>query len=159
LNEVRLYLMTRTPGSYTLSLTARNGAYNGAVIGTATATAPLTTSDQAVDFAFASPTVATGSTVTFQIGVTGPSSVFYSVGPCLSDWKCTYPGTQVAETEGTSPPLDTDRRNSVGVQLFGCGNPAPPPGGGGIIAVVTLAAVLAMWTLARLRRRNRIASA
>lgn len=160
LNKVRLYPMTWTPGSYTLTLTARSGAYNGTVIGTATATASLTNTNQPVDFVFASPTVATGSTVTFQIGVTGPSSnVYYSVGPCLSDWKCTYPGTQVVETEGTSPPLDTDRRNSVGVQLFGCGNPAPPPGGGGIIALVTLAALLAMWTLARVWRRNRTASA
>lgn len=163
LNKVRLYPMTRTPGSYTLTLTARGGAYNGTVIGTATATASLTNSNQPVDFVFASPTVTTGSTVTFQIGVTGPGSdVYYSVGPCLSDWKCTYPGTQVVETEGTSPPLDTDRRNSVGVQLFGCGSPAPPPpppAGGGFIAVVILAALMATWTLARLWRHNRAASA
>jgi hypothetical protein len=121
LTKVRLYFMTRTPGSYTLSLTARSGTYNGTPIGTATATAALTTTDQPVDFVFASPAVPNGSTVTFQIGVTGPSSsVYYSVGPCLSDWKCTYPGTQVVETEGTSPPLDVNRRNSVAVQLFGC---------------------------------------
>jgi hypothetical protein len=121
LTRVRLYLMTRTPGSYTLSLTAHSAAFNGAVIGTATATAALTTSDQPVDFVFTSPPVAMGSTVAFKIGVTGPSStVFYSVGPCLSDWKCTYPGVQVVETEGTSPPLDTDRRNSVALQLNGC---------------------------------------
>lgn len=41
LNKVRLYPMTWTPGSYTLTLTARSGAYNGTVIGTATATASL----------------------------------------------------------------------------------------------------------------------
>jgi hypothetical protein len=159
LNKVRLYLMTFTPGSYTLSLTARSGAYNGAVIGTATATASLTATDQPVDFAFASPTVATGSTVTFQIGVTGSSSsVFYSVGPCLSDWKCTYPGTQVVETEGTSAPLDTDRRNSVAVQLFGCGNPSQA-GGGGIIALFILAVLLTTWALVRVWRRNRTVSA
>ena len=121
LNKVRLYFMTRTPGAYTLTLTARSGAYNGTLIGTATSTAALTTSDQPVDFAFASAAVAMGSTVTFRIGVTGPSTnVYYSVGPCLSNWQCTYPGTQVEETEGTSPPLDTNRRNSVAVQLFGC---------------------------------------
>jgi hypothetical protein len=121
LNRVRLYLMTRTPGAYTLTLTAHNGAYNGTLIGTATATAALTATDQPVDFVFASPAVAMGSTLAFQIGVTGPSSsVYYSVGPCLGDWKCRYPGTQVVETEGTSPPLDTDRRNSVAVQFFGC---------------------------------------
>jgi hypothetical protein len=121
LTKVRLYFMTRTPGPYTLTLTAHNGAYNGPVIGTANANAALTTSDQPVDFVFASPPVATGSTVAFQIGVSGPSpTVFYSVGPCLSDWKCTYPGVQVVETEGTSPPLDTLRRNSVALQLNGC---------------------------------------
>jgi len=162
LNKVRLYLMSWTPGSYTLTLTARSGTYNGTVIGTATATASLTNADQPVDFPFASPAVATGSIVTFQVGVTGPSSnVYYSVGPCLSNWKCSYPGTQVVETEGTSPPLDTDRRNSVGIELFGCGNPAPPPppGGGGIIAVGTLVALVAMWMLVALWRRNQTARA
>src|SRR5258708_7106291 len=50
LNKVRLYPMTWTPGSYTLTLTARTGAYNGTVIGTATATASLTNTNQPVDF-------------------------------------------------------------------------------------------------------------
>jgi hypothetical protein len=165
LNKVRLYPMTFAPGSYTLTLTARSGAYNGTVIGTATATASLTNTDQPVDFVFTSPAVATGSIVTFQIGITaGPSNnVYYSVGPCLSNWQCTYPGTQVVETEGTSPPLDTVRRNSVGVQLFGCENvtppPPPPPGGGGIVAVVTLVTLMTLWMLVHLRRRNRNALA
>jgi hypothetical protein len=125
----------------------------------------LTNTDQPVDFVFTSPAVATGSIVTFQIGITaGPSNnVYYSVGPCLSNWQCTYPGTQVVETEGTSPPLDTVRRNSVGVQLFGCENvtppPPPPPGGGGIVAVVTLVTLMTLWMLVHLRRRNRNALA
>ena len=56
-------------GVYTISLTARAGAYDGAPIGTSTATATLgTTTSIPVTFTFPStPTIVSGTLVTFAI--------------------------------------------------------------------------------------------
>ncbi len=112
LGTVTLGYLSFTPGTYSASLTARLGAYDGPIIGsTETVNFNLTgsiTSETLVTYDFGGAPVPFGSIVTFtQTQLTGPSSIFFDVGvgPC--------PG--IFETGGTSPPLDTAFRDSVGI--------------------------------------------
>lgn len=108
------YSVFSTPGPYTIQLQARIGSYAGAIVGTASATAVLPTgpSINPVTFNFGNAPVTPGATLTFAQTVTSPVSgamIDYNTGvsPC----------TNVTETEGTNPPLDTFRRNTVGVTI------------------------------------------
>ncbi|HXF95462.1 MAG TPA: hypothetical protein VNI61_05105 [Gemmatimonadales bacterium] len=122
LDRVTLYLSARTAGTYTFSLTARSGTYDGSVLGVATATVALSADDQAnvaTAFTFRSPAVTQGSTVTFTLAQTeGPAGaeVFYAVPGSLPTGD---PGCPVSQTEGTTPPLDTFRRQGVHVRIEG----------------------------------------
>ena len=127
LTTAYLYLGADTAGTYTFTLTARSGGYGGTLLGTASATANLSGGrSNLVPIAFNfSPSLSTveGTTVAFAINeVSGPGAatqVFYSVGSCgLGDRTCSVPGPQVIETEGTTPPLDTFRRNGVSLLLI-----------------------------------------
>jgi plastocyanin len=98
-------------GSYTFTLTARLGAFDGPVIGTKTVPAMLPAGDPMtpVTFDFGAVAVAPGSTITFYPTSTGPHQAFFNTGtgPC--------PG--VTETENTMPPLSTVRRDSVALTV------------------------------------------
>jgi hypothetical protein len=114
LGTVQLRYSSSTPGDYTASMTARLGTYDGPIIGsTETINFHLTGSfsDQTmVTYDFGGAPVPSGSIVTFsQVLLSGSDSVFYDVGvgPC--------PG--IVQTDGTSPPLDMFRRDSVGVTI------------------------------------------
>jgi hypothetical protein len=110
-----------TSGAYSVSMTARLGAYNGPIIGSAqTVTVSLTTTAFTdVTFNFGGAPVTPGSTVTFtQVQTSGPAAddVFYDIGNGnLGGGGANCPG--VTETAGTSPPLDSLRRNTVGVEI------------------------------------------
>ncbi len=125
LDRATLYLSALTAGTYTFSLTARSGTYSGTVLGTAAATVTLTANDLAnvaTTFTFPSPAVTQGSTVTFAIAQTaGPTGaeVFYAVPPTGN------PACPVVQTNGTTPPLDTFRRQGVNVKIEG-GTPVTP---------------------------------
>jgi hypothetical protein len=110
LGAVTLQYVAQTAGTYTVALTANDGAYNGAVIGTAMVSAAVATSgDTPITFNFGAA-VTPGSTIAFsQALLSGPGSLFFDtgVGPC--------PG--VTETDGTTPPLDVFRRNSVALLI------------------------------------------
>ena len=111
LGTVTLGYQSFTTGNYSDSLTARLGAYDGPIIGSPTVNFSLTgsvTNETLVTYDFGGAPVPFGSIVTFtQTLLTGPSTIFFDVGvgPC--------PG--IVETEGTFPPLDTFRRDSVGI--------------------------------------------
>jgi hypothetical protein len=113
LATVRLEYDANPAGMYTISLTARLGAFNGPIIGstqTVTVNLPSTSSEASVTFDFGGAPVTPGSTVTFtQAKVAGPGTAYFNkgIGPC----------SHVVETEGTSPPLDTTRGNSVGLEI------------------------------------------
>jgi hypothetical protein len=98
-------------GSYTFTLTARQGAFDGAVIGAKTVPVTLPSGNPAtpVTFDFGAVPVPRGSTITFYPTSTGPHQAFFNTGtgPC--------PG--VTETEDTVPPLSTVRRDSVGLTV------------------------------------------
>jgi len=125
LSTVTLAYVTNVTGSYTTSLTARLGTYNGTIIGTTqTVTNTLSTSGETlVTYNFGGVSVPTGSVVTFtQVLVSGPGGfVDYDIGTGASG---------IIETNGTTPPLDTFRGSSVGVIITETGGgpatPVPP---------------------------------
>jgi hypothetical protein len=123
LTQATLYFSSDVAGRYTFTLTAHKGAYGGQIIGSSNATVDLIadrfTSTPAA-FNFPSPSIVPGTVVAFEITQTaGPSAItFYAVSSCDFSPSCAIPGPAVIETEGTNPPLDTFRRNGVGVTLI-----------------------------------------
>jgi hypothetical protein len=122
LDQVTLQYRALVSGTYMITLTARSGSYNGPLVGTKTVSASLTSSGLAtspLSYGFGGAPVAYGSTVTFEQTFAGPGGLLYNtgIGPC--------PG--VIETEGTSPPLDTFRRDSVGLTITAAPPFSKPP--------------------------------
>ena len=125
LESATMSFSSTVAGTFTLRMTVRAGTFAGEVIGTATTDVTLTADDQAnlpATFQFGGVAVAQNSTVTFALEfVEGPSgALFYSV-PDLGSESC-----PVIQTNGTTPPLDTFRRNGVGIVITGAA-PTPPP--------------------------------
>jgi hypothetical protein len=119
LGTVQVIYWTTTPGSYTISMTARDGAYDGPMIGiTQTVTIDLLASTYlTTTFDFGGTAVISGTTVTFsQAQVSGPGSAYYNTGPCGFDLACTA-CEGVYQTSGMTPPLSTIRRRSVAVMI------------------------------------------
>jgi hypothetical protein len=133
ISTVRTFLSADADGTYTITMTAREGAYDGPVIGTATATVGLignAAGPVPVDFDFTPVVVAPGTLVTFSMTQLNPvpeglPDVFYRVGTCDFSASCPTPNP-FKETNGTSAPLDTFRRNGVSVIIFDT-RPLPPP--------------------------------
>lgn len=124
-------------GTYMLTLTMHDGSYSGTVLGSSTVSADLSDSTGTlVTFDFGGVAVPSGHTVAFvQTLVSGPSGfAFFDTGPCdLSDTTCTS-CPNVVETNGTSAPLDTFRRGSVGLAITaGAEPPVPTQGALGLI--------------------------
>lgn len=126
-NRVDLYFAARTAGTYTISLTAHSGAYDGPVIGNATASVALTANDVSnvqTTFNFPANVVTLGSTVAFAVSqISGPSTeIFLAVGSCgLNDPNCptTCPVIETESATTTGGPLDTFRRKGLSVRIFG----------------------------------------
>jgi hypothetical protein len=119
LDQVTLNYAADTAGTYTFTLTARLGTFDGPVIGAPTVTSGLPAGGGAVNpvnFSFGGVPVARGSTITFAQTVTGPDSVGFNTGTGamnVQDGAC--PG--VTETAGVSPPLSGFRRDTVGLTV------------------------------------------
>jgi|GEM_PF-1666773 len=115
LDDVTLRYYPSQAGDYTVKLTAREGTYDGRVIG-----GPRTVSFHASGpsdaitrtFDFGGATVTEGATVTFSQEVvdqpTG-SRLFYDYGSTACP--------DITQTNHTDPPLDTHRRDGVGVTV------------------------------------------
>jgi len=115
-NNVRLVQLGyggSTPGIYRITLQIRRGRFDGPLVGAA-ATAyldlPSTSAAVAVYFDFGGAPVTAGDTLTFTQTYSGPGTLFYDVG----NTSC---AGAVYQTEGTTPPLDTLRRDSVGIAI------------------------------------------
>jgi hypothetical protein len=126
LNRVDLYLSARVAGTYTVSLHARADSFNGALIDTTWATVTLSDDDQDIvftSFHFPSSSTIAGLPITFALFlVSGPDDmVFYAVSTCDSDPDCVPEGPHcpAIETNDTSPPLSTFRRNGIGGRIVG----------------------------------------
>jgi hypothetical protein len=99
-------------GDRTLSLTARLTSYNGTFVGIATVTRTIGTDFSLSVFDFGNVPVPAGSRITFQQQVvSGAGQVYFDtgIGPCAN----------VTETEDTTPPLSSFRRDSIGVVVTG----------------------------------------
>lgn len=119
LGSVQIAYWTDVAGSYAISMTARDGTYDGPMIGaTRIVTVDLPASTYiTTTFDFGGAFVTSGTTVTFLQGkVSGPGPAYYNTGPCGFDLDCTIcPG--VYQTEDSMPPLDIIRRRSVAVTV------------------------------------------
>lgn len=116
LASARLVFSGDTAGSHTVRLTVRSNTYDGIVLGSDEATFNITTgNDTAAVFNFPSIRIRENSRVCFILSkVGGPAgTLFYGVGPVSGG--C----TTVVETEDTTPPLSTFRRNGVVLTLTG----------------------------------------
>ena len=129
-----MFLSTDVTGSYTVSMTARAGAYDGPIVGTASATVTLngaSTVPTPVDFNFAPAAVTPGTLLTFAMTQVTPvpdglPDLLYHIGTCgLGDANCATP-SPLKETTDTAPPLDTFRRNGPSAVIFDT-RPLPPP--------------------------------
>ncbi len=112
IERVALAHSAAVEGERTISLTMRLNTFDGTFLGVATVTRDITTENSISVFDFGSIAVPVGSLVTFtQTLVAGAGSVYfdYGVGPC----------TDIIETNGTSAPLSTFRRASVGIVIQG----------------------------------------
>lgn len=130
LSTVRVWLTTNTAGNYTVSMTATAGGYGGQVLGTATKTVTLVAGSAVrtpVDFDFVPFGTTPGMTIAFAMSQVSPTGLglYYDVGTCDFRASCPTP-SPFRETEGTTPPLDTPRRNGVSAIIFNT-RPLPPP--------------------------------
>lgn len=100
-------------GTDTLSLIVRASTYDGTLIGGDTVIVAFAADTQRVTFDLGTPRlVANGSTVTFALGSVGGVTAYFGVS--TSNASC-----PVTQTEGTTPPLDTFRRNGIAVRMTG----------------------------------------
>ncbi len=115
-SAIEMYFSQGGQTERTLTLIARSGAYDGAILGQS---APLTftppelgSPNLAGRFQFTAIPVTPGALVTFELvlepGVN--TSVYYDVG---------LPSNcPVVQTNGTAPPLDSVRRTGIGITIF-----------------------------------------
>jgi len=109
LATVTLEMIPFAPGAVTDTLTARSGAFDGPIIGAVTLPFTVGASSQILVYNFGGASVAPGSTITFAHSISG-------VG--VPDWDTgTGPCANIVETNGTTPPLDSLRGNSYGLQI------------------------------------------
>jgi hypothetical protein len=107
-------------GTHSIELSARLDGFAGSLVGADTVAVALAggMSETAATFTFPSPAIVAGDTVAFALSqISGPAGpgfeVFYSV-PATGDANC-----PIVQTNGTTPPLDTFRRQGVKVRIFG----------------------------------------
>ena len=116
LTSARLVFSSSTAGSHSIRLTVRSNSYDGIVLGQDDATVNFTASvDLPVTFNYPSVRINEGSRVCFILTkVSGPGTLFYSVHNAFTGGCPT-----VVETDGTTPPIDTHRRDGVNLILNG----------------------------------------
>lgn len=118
LDRVLLKLSARQAGVYVLSLTARAGTFDGALVGQAFASFASSGDSQVgqtIVFDFHGVAAPQGGVVTFAIKkVAGPDTLLLFD---VSSDACT--GAVVVQTEDTTPPLSTVRRDRVGLVVLG----------------------------------------
>ena len=103
-------------GSYTVEMTVRQDTYDGPVVATAQATAEMSGDPYdtvLVPFVFGSVTVSPGTLLTFaMVKLAGTGIPYFDAG---------VPSCPIIETGGTTPPLDTFRRDGVRTIIRGQG--------------------------------------
>ena len=111
-DTVTLAYRSPVPGRRTIELTMRLNAYNGPVLGVATADVDVGTTTAPTIFNFQGVAVPPGFLLAFTQRVTGgDESVTYNVG--------TGTCSNITQTIGTTAPLDAFRRATVGLMITG----------------------------------------
>lgn len=127
LDSARLKMSSSEAGTYTVRLTVRESAYNGAILGTSTRSIAFSGDREQnlpVTFSFRGISIAKGSRVCFALTKQiGTGELYYGV----ADWTNGCP--EVVQTSGTAAPLSTFRRNGVDLQLTGQDSSIVGPGG------------------------------
>jgi hypothetical protein len=118
-SQVNLQFSADVAGSYTVQLTAHSGTYDGPTLGSSQATVSLAPGQfTSGSFFFPSPSVAGGSTVAFAMNVVsqpeGAQRTFFGVANTFAG----VPSCPVIETEDTTAPLSTFRRQGVAIQVI-----------------------------------------
>ena len=109
-------------GPHDITLIAREGTYDGPLIGSASVNIALnTTTLTDVSFDFANAAVTGGATVTFEIDVTSDPTDFGGATYNVGQSAC----AGITQTNGTTPPLDSFRRDQVGVEIYTMSSSAP----------------------------------
>jgi hypothetical protein len=124
LSKVDLHFQPTVAGSYVYQLTARRNTYDGELIGVATASVVFanTTDYVKVPFYFGNVLAYHGEKVTFKIEkISGSGSTYFATSS-------TNATCAVTETDGTSAPLSTFRRNGIAVTISGDFSAATPNG-------------------------------
>ncbi len=120
LGRVQLQFRSHKPGEHVFQLTVRDGAYDGPIVGTAIATAVLSGDafadyDPIISFNFYGVHVYQGHTITFTPTlVRGPDAAY----PVMNRGVLGSCSATVWETEDASPPLSTQRYNSMGLTIY-----------------------------------------
>lgn len=118
IERVDLHLSAESAGEYVIRMTIRTDTYNGLQVGQAEATVTLPggpSNHVLTSFLFPSTSVAPHALLTFALEeVSGPDLMYYA--PTTSNSAC-----PITQTNGTTPPLDTFRRNGVRVAIHGAG--------------------------------------
>ena len=129
LDTVELFISSRAAGSYQIRLDARQNAYGGALIASATQTQTLSGNDEDPEsyvFDFGDIAVTPGSQIVFELTQqSGPSDeVFFSTDSAQHPLGGGGAGNcDMIQTTGTSPPLDNLRRNGLWIRISGTGVP------------------------------------
>ena len=112
IDQVKLRHSATDPGSKTIQLVARLGRYDGPILGTASVTRSVTADNTESVFDFGDVPVPAMSTIAFTQALTaGTGNIYYDLGFESCD--------NVVETNGTTPPLDSVRRDKIGVKIVG----------------------------------------
>jgi hypothetical protein len=124
IDSVRLKVSGFTAGTYKLSLTVRSNAYDGPILGTSTVSISLSGSgseQKPATFLYPSVRIAKNSRVCFALAVvSGPYTlVYYAIGGGCAG---------VIETEDTTPPLSSWRRDGVDILVTGANSLPVIPG-------------------------------
>ena len=112
LHTVTLWHSTDTPGVKTLSLIARQGSFDGPLVGVVTVSRFIDETSSPTVFDFGGAPVPAGSTITFEQNLNvGDGTVFFDNGFGDCD--------TVNSTFGIEPPLDAIRRQSAAIRITG----------------------------------------
>lgn len=139
LGRVRLTYSGDTVGRYVVELIARQGQYDGAIVGAEAVAIDVgdTNDEFPVTFDFRNAPVGMGTDITFTHRLRQKpdedARLFYDIG----DAAC----SGVTQTNGTNPPLDTVRRDRVGILVIPSDPDVRRRGLGGNFRVVDRAAV------------------
>jgi hypothetical protein len=116
--QVNLQLSADVAGTYTIQLTAHGGHYDAPTLGTSQTTVSLAPGQFTTgSFFFSPPSVGT-DTVSFAMSVVsqpdGAQRTFFGVANTFAG----VSSCPVIETEDTTPPLSTFRRQGVAIQVI-----------------------------------------